>query len=109
MDQIIGMAEIVSEVLWGPFVLIPLLFGVGLFLTIRLKLLQLLRLPHALWLALVRRKEDPSVEGDISHYQALSTSVPPWPSVSAAPAPSSGCGWSACSVWPPSTARVYWG
>ena len=75
MDQILGMAEIVSEVLWGPFVLIPLLFGVGLFLTVRLKLLQLLRLPHSLWLALVRRKEDSSVEGDISHYQALSTAL----------------------------------
>src|SRR5699024_4969766 len=35
----------------------------------------LLRLPHALWLALVRRKEDSSLQGDISHYQALSTSL----------------------------------
>ncbi|WP_047871025.1 sodium:alanine symporter family protein [Nocardiopsis sp. RV163] len=75
MDQLLEMAGIVSSIIWGPFVLIPLLFGVGLFLTVRLRLLQLLRLPHALWLALVRRKEDPSVEGDISHYQALSTAL----------------------------------
>lgn len=75
MDQLLEMAVLVSDVLWGPFVLIPLLFAVGLFLTIRLKLLQLLRLPHALWLALIRRKEDSSVQGDISHYQALSTSL----------------------------------
>ncbi|MFW6639067.1 alanine/glycine:cation symporter family protein [Nocardiopsis algeriensis] len=75
MDQLLEMAGLVSSIIWGPFVLIPLLFVVGLFLTIRLGLLQLLRLPHALWLALVRRKEDESVEGDISHYQALSTAL----------------------------------
>ncbi|MEU3308006.1 alanine/glycine:cation symporter family protein [Nocardiopsis sp. NPDC055551] len=75
MDQLLEMAGIISDVIWGPFVLIPLLLGVGVFLTIRLRLLQLLRLPHALWLALVRRKEDSSVEGDISHYQALSTAL----------------------------------
>ena len=45
------MADIVSGIIWGPFVLIPLLFGVGVFLTIRLRLLQLVRLPHGLWLA----------------------------------------------------------
>ena len=75
MDQLLEMADIISGIIWGPFVLIPLLLGVGVFLTIRLRLLQLLRLPHALWLALVRRKEDASVEGDISHYQALSTAL----------------------------------
>ncbi|WP_150242256.1 alanine/glycine:cation symporter family protein [Nocardiopsis quinghaiensis] len=75
MDQLLEMASIVSSIIWGPFVLIPLLFVVGMFLTVRLRLLQLFRLPHALWLALVRRKEDPSVEGDISHYQALSTAL----------------------------------
>jgi len=75
MDQLLEMAELLSDVLWGPLVLIPLLFAVGLFLTIRLKLLQLMRLPHALWLGLIRRKEDASLQGDISHYQALSTSL----------------------------------
>ncbi|KOX24169.1 sodium:alanine symporter family protein [Nocardiopsis sp. NRRL B-16309] len=75
MDQLLEMAGIVSGIVWGPFVLIPLLLFVGVFLTIRLKLLQLFKLPHALWLAFVRRKEDPSVEGDISHYQALSTAL----------------------------------
>ncbi|WP_026117891.1 alanine/glycine:cation symporter family protein [Nocardiopsis alkaliphila] len=75
MDQLLEMADIISGIIWGPFVLIPLLLGVGVFLTIRLRLLQLLRLPHGLWLAFVRRKEDPSVQGDISHYQALSTAL----------------------------------
>ncbi|ASU57251.1 alanine/glycine:cation symporter family protein [Nocardiopsis dassonvillei] len=75
MDQLLEMASLASSIIWGPFVLIPLLFGVGVFLTIRLRVLQLFRLPHALWLAIVRRKEDDSVEGDISHYQALSTAL----------------------------------
>ncbi|MFE1101565.1 alanine/glycine:cation symporter family protein [Nocardiopsis alba] len=75
MDQLLEMADLVSGIIWGPFVLIPLLLGVGVFLTVRLGLIQLIRLPHALWLAFVRRKEDASVEGDISHYQALSTAL----------------------------------
>ncbi|MET9713514.1 alanine/glycine:cation symporter family protein [Nocardiopsis alba] len=75
MDQLLEMADLVSGIIWGPFVLIPLLLGVGVFLTVRLGLIQLIRLPHAMWLAFVRRKEDSSVEGDISHYQALSTAL----------------------------------
>ena len=34
----------VSDFIWGPFFLIPLLLGAGLFLTIRLKALQLRQL-----------------------------------------------------------------
>ena len=65
---------VVNDVIWGPYVLIPLLLGTGIFLTIRLGGLQFRVLGHALWLALVRRKEQRG-EGDISHYQALSTAL----------------------------------
>ncbi|WP_431872426.1 alanine/glycine:cation symporter family protein [Nocardiopsis eucommiae] len=75
MDHLLEMAGVLSEIIWGPFVLIPLLFLTGVYLTVRLRLIQLFRLPHALWLAFVRRKEDETVEGDISHYQALSTAL----------------------------------
>ncbi|PSK96592.1 AGCS family alanine or glycine:cation symporter [Murinocardiopsis flavida] len=64
---------------WGPFFLIPLLLIVGVYLTIRLRGLQFRVLRHALWLALVRRtetdKSGAKAEGDISHYQALSTAL----------------------------------
>ncbi|TDQ48826.1 alanine/glycine:cation symporter family protein [Actinorugispora endophytica] len=75
MEQLQGILDEVSSVVWGPFVLIPLLLLTGLFLTIRLGGLQFRVLFHALYLALVKRKEGDDVEGDISHYQALSTAL----------------------------------
>lgn len=60
---------------WGP-ILIVLLVGTGLFLTIRLKGLQFRLLGHSLYLALIKRKEeDDTIEGDISHFQALMTAL----------------------------------
>ena len=64
----------VSGVVWGPFVLIPLLLGTGLFLTVRLRVLQMRKLGPALKLGLVRRHDD-GAEGDISQYQALTTAL----------------------------------
>ncbi|KAA0920004.1 sodium:alanine symporter family protein [Dietzia sp. ANT_WB102] len=64
----------IGSVIWGPFVLIPLLLGTGLFLTIRLRMLQFRKLVPALRLGLVKRKDDGG-EGDISQYQALTTAL----------------------------------
>ncbi|WP_017622591.1 alanine/glycine:cation symporter family protein [Nocardiopsis chromatogenes] len=74
MEQTVSLLEDLSSIIWGPWVLIPLLLITGLFLTVRLRLLQFHKLFHALWLAFVRRKETDG-EGDISHYQALSTAL----------------------------------
>lgn len=54
--------------------LVPLLLGVGILLTIVLRGFQFRELGSALNLALVKRREATS-EGDISHYQALSTAL----------------------------------
>lgn len=70
MEQVISL---VSDFVWGPPVLI-LLMGTGLFLTIRLKGLQLTRLPYALGLAFSRH-QDKNSTGDISHFQALMTAL----------------------------------
>lgn len=68
--------DVASSFIWGPFFLIPLLLVVGAYLTIRLRGLQFRVLFHALWLAFVRRSEKGSgAQGDISHYQALSTAL----------------------------------
>lgn len=75
MGQIEFFLKQVYDLLTGPFVLIPLLLLTGLYLTIRLKFLQFRVLFHALWLALVRRDEKNAGEGDISHFQALSTAL----------------------------------
>ena len=64
----------VSNFVWGPLFLVPLLLFTGLYLTVRLRGLQFLQLPHALWLGLVVRRE-PDAEGDITHFQALMTAL----------------------------------
>src|SRR5690554_5525121 len=63
----------VSDLLWG-WPMIVLLLGTGIYLTLLLKRLQFRLLRHALWLALVKRKEE-GAEGDISHFQALMTAL----------------------------------
>jgi AGCS family alanine or glycine:cation symporter len=52
-----------------------LLVGTGIFLTILLKGLQFRGLGHSLYLALIKRKETESSEGDITHFQALMTAL----------------------------------
>jgi len=62
-----------AEWVWGP-PLIILLVGVGAYLSLILKGLPLLKLPYALYLAFIRRK-DPGSPGDITHFQALMTAL----------------------------------
>ncbi|PYD01021.1 sodium:alanine symporter family protein [Microbacterium esteraromaticum] len=69
-----AVLEDISSWIWGPWVLIPLLLGTGLYLTIRLGGLQFLRLGAALRLGLFTRK-DPGSDGDISQFQALTTAL----------------------------------
>ncbi len=64
-----------SGIIWGPFVLIPLLLGTGIWLTIRLGGIQFRKLGPALSLALFRRHDAATEEGDVSHYQALATAL----------------------------------
>ncbi|MEZ0479752.1 alanine/glycine:cation symporter family protein [Planococcus sp. SSTMD024] len=63
----------VSGYVWGPPLLI-LLVGTGIFLTARLGLLQLRLLPYALKLTFSKNPDKDS-QGDISHFQALSTAM----------------------------------
>lgn len=65
----------VSGVVWGPFVLIPLLFGVGLFLSIRLRGLQFRKLGAALRLGIIKRRDVGADDGDVSQFQALTTAL----------------------------------
>lgn len=65
----------VSEFVWGPWLLIPLLVLVGVYLTALLAGIQFRRLGYGLWLALFKRHENRDSAGDISHYQALSVAL----------------------------------
>lgn len=72
-----AIAPVVGEIngfVWGPWML-ALLVGTGIFLTIRLGLLQFSSLPYALKLAFSPARQDRKSKGDISHFQALMTAL----------------------------------
>jgi AGCS family alanine or glycine:cation symporter len=71
LDAIVGK---VGAFAWGPPMLI-LLVGTGFWLTFALRGLQFRKLGHALYLALIKRKEDSDQPGDITHFQALMTAL----------------------------------
>ncbi|MBF6070811.1 sodium:alanine symporter family protein [Nocardia farcinica] len=71
MDAFLSEA---SDFIWGPWLLIPLLLLTGLYLTVLLRGVQFRHFGLAFWLAFVKRR-DHDAEGDISHYQALSTAL----------------------------------
>ena len=71
LDTIVGK---VGAFAWGPPMLI-LLVGTGFWLTFALRGLQFTKLWHALYLALIKRKEDGDEPGDITHFQALMTAL----------------------------------
>jgi AGCS family alanine or glycine:cation symporter len=74
LDQLETLLGQIGGIIWGPFLLIPLLFGTGLYLTIRFGGIQFLRLGAALQLGFIRRRDD-NAEGDISQFQALTTAL----------------------------------
>ncbi len=78
MDNIFQSLEsVIGQIggwIWG-LPMIVLLVGTGLFLTIALRGLQFRKLGHALYLGLIKRKEEGDLPGDISHFQALMTAL----------------------------------
>ena len=74
MEQLQSILDAIGGFVWGPWLLIPLLLGTGIFLTIRLRFIQLRKLGPALDLGLIRRKDD-TEGGDISQFQALTTAL----------------------------------
>lgn len=73
-SRLLDLLTQVRDYIWG-LPLIILLVGTGIFLTIRLKGLQIRGLFYSLNLAFVKRKEDDQEKGDISHFQALMTAL----------------------------------
>ena len=64
LDVIVGK---IGAFAWGPPMLI-LLVGTGIWLTLALRGLQFTKLGHALYLALIKRKEETDEPGDITHF-----------------------------------------
>ncbi|MFC2741316.1 MAG: alanine:cation symporter family protein, partial [Selenomonas sp.] len=67
MENLIPLLNSIDSLLWGP-PLITLLVGTGVFLTVRLRLLQVVHLPLALSLIFRARNRG---EGDVSSFKAL--------------------------------------
>lgn len=61
----------IDAIVWGPWLLV-LLVGTGIYLTIRLRLLQMVKLPRALRLIFFARNKG---DGDIDSFKALCTAL----------------------------------
>ncbi|KAB1654518.1 sodium:alanine symporter family protein [Pseudoclavibacter chungangensis] len=74
METFESILDAIAGVIWGPFVLIPLLLGTGIYMTFRLGFVQLRGLGPGLSLGLIRRSDEGS-SGDVSQYKALATAL----------------------------------
>lgn len=74
LSKVNHLIGVVDSFVWGPFFLIPLLVGAGIFMTVRLKLIQLTRIGHAFAL-ISGRYDNKSDPGEITHFQALSAAL----------------------------------
>lgn len=74
--QLKDLLQNISDFIWGPPLLI-LLVGTGVYLTLRLKLLQIFKLPLALKYVFGKDEEenDDGAEGDVSSFGALCTAL----------------------------------
>ncbi|WP_432666948.1 sodium:alanine symporter family protein [Wukongibacter baidiensis] len=73
MEKVLALFKAIDSFVWGPPLLI-LLVGTGIFLTVRLGLLQVIRLPLAIKY-LFSKDEDSTGEGDVSSFAALCTAL----------------------------------
>ncbi len=73
-----ALVQVLNHAVWSfppalPW-LVLLLLGTGLFVTVRLGFIQLRRMPHG-FSVLAGRYDDPEHQGDVTHFQALSTAL----------------------------------
>ncbi|RKQ34830.1 alanine/glycine:cation symporter family protein [Kocuria tytonis] len=75
LDSLQSLLDTLDGIVWGPFILMPLLLGTGIYLTVRLTGLQVTKLIPALRLALFERADKDAPGGDVSQFQALTTAL----------------------------------
>jgi AGCS family alanine or glycine:cation symporter len=73
MEDLITILDKIDSYVWGPPLIVFLLF-VGIFLTIRYRFLQVGKFRHAIDL-ISGKYDDPKEEGEITHFQALSAAL----------------------------------
>lgn len=69
--RMLDLLNQIDAIVWGPWLLV-LLVGTGIYLTIRLRLLQMVKLPRALRLIFFARNKG---DGDIDSFKALCTAL----------------------------------
>lgn len=74
IDWLTAFTGQIAGVLWGNPLTLLLLLGTGLYLTLRLGLIQLRGFRHATRIV-GGRYNDPSHQGEVSHFQALATAL----------------------------------
>lgn len=75
MEKLTEFIDLIGGVVWGPWVLIPLLVGTGIYLSLGLKLLPWRYLGPAFAHMWRGRKHDAGHEGELSPFKALMTSM----------------------------------
>jgi len=74
LEQLTELTGKLSGILWGSWITLALLLGVGLYLTFKLQFIQIKGFRHSF--AIIRGhyacKDDP---GEVTHFQALSTAL----------------------------------
>jgi alanine or glycine:cation symporter, AGCS family len=74
VEKIIIVLNQINSFVWGPPLLI-LLMGTGVYLTVRLGILQVFKLPLALKYLFTKDENDDSGEGDVTSFAALCTAL----------------------------------
>jgi len=74
MESFSALISKIDSFVWGPYFLIPLLVGGGIFMTIRLRLIQAVGFKHA-WECLSGRYADKEDSGEITPFQALTAAL----------------------------------
>jgi AGCS family alanine or glycine:cation symporter len=74
MNQLIDIFEKIDSLIWGAPLLI-LLVGTGIYLTVRLGLIQIFKLPTALKFLFSKEEETENTKGDVSSFAALCTAL----------------------------------
>jgi AGCS family alanine or glycine:cation symporter len=75
MEAITNLIGMLDGFVWGPYLLIPLLLIVGVFLTISLRFLTWRKLPHAFVVMWKGRRRHPGHQGELTPFRALMTSL----------------------------------
>lgn len=75
LEALDKLVKTLDGLVWGPYVLIPLLFIAGVVLTVGLKFMPWREMPHAFAVMWKGRRHVPGHEGELTPFRALMTSL----------------------------------